>query len=81
MSELQQLATLPNQPFRLGVPVHELLQRPSEDTSSHPPMLRKAETMPTAALVRNHYRLQIEANERVLRRTRANGLGGQIIWG
>src|SRR5260370_40007550 len=48
MSELQQFPTLPSQPFRLDVPLHELLQRPSEDSAPHPTMLRKAETLPAA---------------------------------
>src|SRR5216683_5575480 len=37
MSELQQL---PTQPFRLDVPLHELLQQPSHDPSPHRPELR-----------------------------------------
>ena len=47
MSELQQFPTLPTQPFRLDVPLHELLQQPSHDPSPHRPELRKAETFPT----------------------------------
>src|SRR5260370_7122560 len=48
MSELQQFPTLASQPFRLDVPLHELLQRPSEDSAPHPTMSRKAETLPAA---------------------------------
>jgi hypothetical protein len=48
MSELQQFPTLPNQPFRLDVPLHELLQQPSHHPSPHRPELRKAETLPAA---------------------------------
>ena len=48
MSELQQFPTLPNQPFRLDVPLHQLLQQPSREVSPQPPTLGKAETLPTA---------------------------------
>ena len=48
MSELQQFPTLPNQPFRLDVPLHELLQQPSHDPSAHRPELRATETLPPA---------------------------------
>src|SRR5258708_12082953 len=47
MSELQQFPTLPTQPFRLDVPLHELLQQPSHDPSPPRPELRKPETLPT----------------------------------
>ena len=47
MSELQQFPTLPSQPFRLDVPLHELLQQPPE-APPQLPTLRKAETLPTA---------------------------------
>jgi MoaA/NifB/PqqE/SkfB family radical SAM enzyme len=46
MSELQQFPTLPTQPFRLDVPLHELLQQPSQDPSSHPPELGAGKTLP-----------------------------------
>src|SRR5260370_8650848 len=48
MSELQQFPTLPSQPFRLDVPLHELLQQPLREASPQLPTLRKAETLPTA---------------------------------
>jgi len=48
MSELQQFPTLPNQPFRLDVPLHELQQQPSHDPTPHRPEFRKAETLPPA---------------------------------
>jgi len=47
MSELQQFPTLPTQPFRLDVPLHELLQQPSHDPSPNRPDLRNTETLPT----------------------------------
>ncbi len=53
MSELQQFPTLPTQPFRLDVPLHELLQQPSHDPSPHRPELRKAETLPTPVFPQN----------------------------
>ncbi len=46
MSELQQFPTLPTQPFRLDVPLHELLQQPSHDPSPRPSESRKAKTLP-----------------------------------
>jgi len=46
MSELQQFPTLPNQPFRLDVPLHQFLQQPSREASPQPPTLRKAERCP-----------------------------------
>src|SRR5260370_10290296 len=46
MSDLHQFPTLPSQPFRLDVPLHELLQQPSHDPSPRPPVLRKAQTLP-----------------------------------
>ncbi len=48
MSELQQFPTLPSQPFRLDVPLHELLQQPSREAPPQLSTLRKAETLPTA---------------------------------
>src|SRR5260370_8737310 len=48
MSEMQQFPTLPSQPFRLDVPLHELLQHSSQDPSRHRQELRKAETFPAA---------------------------------
>src|SRR5438309_10638373 len=51
MSELQQFPTLPTQPFRLDVALHELLQQPSHDPSPHRPELRKAETLPNPVFV------------------------------
>src|SRR5258708_12261886 len=48
MSELQQVPHLANQPFRIEVPLPELLQQPSHDPTPHRPEFRKAETLPPA---------------------------------
>src|SRR5437870_9921705 len=47
MSEVQQFPTLPSQPFRLDVPLHELLQQPSREAIPRAPALRQA-ALPTA---------------------------------
>src|SRR6266403_3123961 len=48
MSELQQFPTLPSQPFRLDVPLHELLQQPAHKPSPDPSPLTNPKTLPTA---------------------------------
>src|SRR5260370_7637945 len=48
MSELQHFPPLPSQPFRLDVPLHDLLQQPSHKPSPHPPTLTEPETLPMA---------------------------------
>src|SRR5580704_1160515 len=48
MSELQHFPTLPSQPFRLDVPLHDLLQQPSNDPSPPPPRLKDQKTLPPA---------------------------------
>src|SRR5260370_13161213 len=45
MSELHQFPTLPSQPFRLDVPLHELLQQPSHDPTPHRQEVRMDETL------------------------------------
>src|SRR6266567_1046450 len=47
MSEVEQFPTLPSQPFRLDVPLHELLQQPSREAIPRAPALRQA-ALPTA---------------------------------
>src|SRR5947209_18890863 len=47
MSEVEQFPTLPSQPFRLDVPLHELLQQPSREAIPRAPALRHA-ALPTA---------------------------------
>src|SRR5258707_13489129 len=48
MSELQQFPTLPSQPFRLAVPLHELLQQPAHKPSPDPSPLTNPKTLPQA---------------------------------
>src|SRR5258708_2899923 len=48
MSEPRQFPTFPNQPFRLDVPLHELLQQPPHSPSSSLPALTEAKTLPSA---------------------------------
>src|SRR5260370_12523619 len=48
MPELRQFPTFPSQPFRLDVPLHELLQQPQHSPSSSLPALTEAKTLPSA---------------------------------
>src|SRR6266568_4219604 len=48
MSEMQHFPTLPSQPFRLDVPLHELLQQPAHKPSPDPATLRDPKTLPAA---------------------------------
>src|SRR4029077_2396324 len=50
MSELQHFPTLPTQPFRLDVPLHQLLQQPSDEHErpSRLPPLAEPQTLPPA---------------------------------
>jgi len=48
MSELRQLPTLPSQPFRLDVPLHELLQQRAHKPSPDPSTLANPQTLPHA---------------------------------
>ena len=45
---VQTLPTLPSQPFRLDVPLHELLHQPSRAVLPLPSTLRQAQTLPNA---------------------------------
>src|SRR5207244_6117940 len=84
MSEVQQCPTLPSQPFRLDVPLHELLQQPSREAIPRAPALRQA-ALPTAVfpqhpeLFHDLDEQDIAAHEAVLRTGKRHWPASKIL--
>src|SRR5256884_303631 len=84
MSEVQQFPTLPSQPFRLDVPLHELLQQPSREAIPRAPALRQA-ALPTAVfpqhpeLFHDLDEQDIAAHEAVLRTGKRHWPASKIL--